>query len=91
MINKIEIKNYLNCYYIIYEINIFFKKKKIKKKLEKFNFLYLIKIFICLGCFFKKNIFLNFRTLYYYFKFNGYAKLIVYKIKDNSIIDLIEL
>ena len=75
----------------MYKVNISPKKKEIKKKLRKFNLLYLIKISIYLGCFFGENIFLNFGTLYYHLKSSGYAKLIIYKIKDNSIINLIKL
>ena len=81
----------MNYYYIIYKVDIPFKKKEIKKKLEKSNLLYLIKIFIYLGYPFGENIFPNSKTLYYYFKSNKYAKLIVYKIKDNSIINLTKL
>ena len=77
IVNKIKIKNYLNYYYIIYKIDISSKKKKIKKKPEKLNFLYLIKIFIYLEYSSKKNIFLNFKTLYYYLKSSGYVKLII--------------
>ena len=88
--DKIKIKNYLNYYYIIYKINIFSKKKKIKKKLEKSNLLYLIKISIYLGYFSGKNIFLNFEIFYYYLKFNRHVKLIIYKIKNNFIINLIK-
>ena len=91
MVDKTKVKNYLNYYYIIYKVNIFFKKKKIKKKLGKFNLLYLIKIFIYLEYPFRENIFLNSRILYYYFKFSRYIKLIIYKIKDNSIINLTKL
>ena len=72
----------------MYEVDISSKKKKIKKKSEKSNPLYSIKTSIYLKYPPRKNIFLNFKTLYYYFKSNRYVKLIIYKIKNNFIINL---
>ena len=91
MVDKIEVKNHLNYYYIVYKINIPPKKKKIKKKLGKFNFLYLTKISMCLKYSPRENIFPNFKILHYHLKSSRYIKLIIYKIKDYFIINLIKL